>query len=201
MPVVVVPANERSLTPLPEQRKEKFLAHLEMLLDAVAQLSPEAASPPSPYDPPAADEPGLTATQSRMIGHACTVCQGFCCQQGAEHAFQDVASLREIMANEELTPAAVRETYRAAFPTISYTDSCVFHTSEGCALPRALRSHMCNRWLCRGLRRWLEGTAEQPESTVAYVVATPEYQPRAVRAAWSTPEHAEPVNDPAGQEL
>jgi hypothetical protein len=182
--LAIVPANTRSTSQLPEARKQAFLEHLGRVVAA----EEDARETPSdelttPYSVPAPLDPPPSAEQDQLLGLSCAVCRGHCCRQGVEHAFQDVSSMRRIRKFlGEPTPAGLLAQYSARLPTESYTDSCVFHTEQGCNLPREMRSDMCNTWICAGQHRWL---AELPPEgpLLGYVVATADYQPQAVRRA------------------
>ena len=38
-------------------------------------------------------------------------------------------------------------------PAASYQESCVFHASTGCTLPREMRSAVCNTFYCHALEQ------------------------------------------------
>ena len=83
-----------------------------------------------------------------------TACRGFCCRLGEDHAFLRPATLRRFhRAHPELTGPQVVDAYLACVPKESAEGGCVFQGRQGCALPRAMRSDVCNRYLCEDLER------------------------------------------------
>jgi hypothetical protein len=38
--------------------------------------------------------------------------------------------------------------YLSYLPEKTFKESCVYHTETGCSLPRDMRSHVCNDYLC-----------------------------------------------------
>ncbi len=53
-------------------------------------------------------------------------------------------------------------------PVQSLERSCIFHTPSGCALPRAMRSDTCNRYLCADLAN-LAAELEWFSNPIAFV--------------------------------
>ena len=189
--VGIVPGNTRSLTPLPEERKQAFLSHLRSMMAEHEQLREvPAAELTSEIPVPLPVEPAPTKEQNAMLGLSCAVCRGHCCRQGITHAFQDVPSMRRIRDTfPQWADAELMAAYAERLPEVSYEGSCVYHTELGCNLPREMRSDMCNTWMCEGQHRWLE---ELPRdgSVLGYVVATPSYEPQVIRAALVHPSLA-----------
>jgi hypothetical protein len=88
-----------------------------------------------------------------VLGNACGICRGQCCEQGGEHAFQRPEVVRRYMdRNPRRRPRDVLHAYLSRLPTVSYRDACVFQGRQGCVLPQQMRSRTCNEYLCEGLR-------------------------------------------------
>jgi hypothetical protein len=54
----------------------------------------------------------------------------------------------------------------------TYEDSCVYHAPEGCRLPREMRAHKCNDYLCKELNQFrlrLDETSSRRGFVVAMV--------------------------------
>jgi hypothetical protein len=47
-------------------------------------------------------------------------------------------------------------------PEKSFKDSCVNHTEKGCSLPKNMRSHVCNDYLCDPLNNLRELFTQTP---------------------------------------
>lgn len=181
LPVILLPANSRNTTELPEESRDTFLdklrgtiaeAFLETVRDNSAPMSAEATQ--------AREDAGWTLPESipampDIIGASCGTCRGECCTAGGTHGFLHADSIMRVRAQltddgETVTPESLEAHYASFLPARHYRGSCVFHTTAGCNLPRALRSNLCNRYVCGGLAqltRALVSTAQ----TSAYVAA------------------------------
>jgi hypothetical protein len=149
------------ITPLPEERIEEFRGKLETLVEELIALDKEAAATnlvqPDPLpiveilpDPlPAVRD---DARLDQLSGAVCAACRGTCCRQGETHAYLGIETLRRVMGDRpELQPGQLVDVYLAFIPEKTFADSCVFHQECGCALPREMRSSICNEFFCNGL--------------------------------------------------
>ena len=114
------------------------------------------------------------------------------CPQKGNNAFLDEQTIRRTMRTRpELDEEGVAEAYLRHVGDEIYDGSCVYHGASGCTLPRAMRSNVCNTWLCDGLNA-LEDRLECADSQRAFLVATREK--RIVR--WRALDgEARPIND------
>jgi len=149
--VVLVPSYDGQITALPEGRKQKFLERLTRITE---QLFNETGDDRGSYV--LYDEAAPTAPPDRLRDQvpiaACTLCRGWCCTGGGEHAFLDRDSLK--YRSEQHGYASAEEMVAACrdwLPEATNDGSCVFHTEGGCNLPRQMRSFTCNSFLCAGL--------------------------------------------------
>lgn len=186
LPVIVLPANTRETTPLPDETREQFLLHLRLQLtrafavplrdNALPMTEEDAAMrvEAGEHEGPSADS--AESTLGTVLGAACGTCRGECCTAGGTHAFLKAASLVRVRAHlavGEATPPSAQEIearYIAALPVRHYRGSCVFHAIGGCTLPRTLRSNLCNRYLCGGLTQLTRAMTAQGVSS-AFVAA------------------------------
>jgi len=147
-PLVVAPASDRPLRPLPQRRRRIYEEHLRELLRALAAgEQPQGDGAPPAVEVPPELERGLQA--------GCRACRGYCCHTGGAHAYQTVDSLRRVRAaRPELAGEALVALYLSHLPDRSVKDSCVFHGRRGCTLPRDLRGDMCNGYFCNPLLAW-----------------------------------------------
>jgi hypothetical protein len=181
-PVVLVPANERAVVPLDAPTRAGFLAHLAGLLDDVflgeprdnAQPMSAEASDARAQAGDIAGVPADGALSSGMVAGACTVCRGECCTAGGTHAFLRPDSITRVRARlAESMPddrRVIEALYAHHLPREHYDASCVFHDRSGCALPRDLRSNLCNRYQCGELAE-LEHTLRAAGADGAYLAA------------------------------
>lgn len=149
-PLVVAPASDRPMRPLPLRRRRIYEGHLRELLRALsAGEQGEGDGAPPEVEVPPELERGLQA--------GCRACRGHCCHTGGAHAYQNVETLRRVRAaRPELTDEALVALYLSHLPARSVKGSCVFHGCRGCTLPRELRGDMCNGYFCRPLLAWRE---------------------------------------------
>jgi len=188
-PVILLPANTRNTEPLPSDRSAAFLEGLRARLaetftrgvrDDGAPMSAEARAAMHDAVPPET-RPGVlpdrddTATRDALLGAACATCRGECCTAGGTHAFlrdDSLVRVRAFLARDgrEDSASAIVTEYARHLPERHYRGSCVYHTTAGCALPRALRSNLCNRYLCGGLTQ-LSRALDASLGDVAYVAA------------------------------
>lgn len=167
--MLIVPANNRSVTRLPEERKQEFREHLRQLIEAAVEAGTQGSS--------ASLEVALKRYVALpILGVACSTCRGRCCFLGEESkAFITTATLRRFMdANPEMNPDDVLEAYCGFFEEETYENSCIYHHASGCALPRAMRSNTCNDYECDGQRDYLRETIDGCCERSFVAAATPE---------------------------
>jgi hypothetical protein len=162
---LVVPHRLRSIEELPAQRRR---AHLQFL----AKLVVEALQDRKPSQAPGTEESQESGVRApiALAAAVCTVCAGACCHRGGDQAFLDAAAVMRFMAaNHDPAPSGVVRVYAAHLPELSFAGSCVYHTLDGCTLPRSLRASICNNYRCRGLKQ-AEYWARNDGTTCVYVV-------------------------------
>ena len=197
-PIVIVPWRRSELRPLSDGRRREFLGYIETLLSAVREERTGPATPCPDAAPPAVDTDGATpvvapvapaagpgpraalvpdadaaAPPDPVLAQICAACRGACCHAGGTHAFLDaerIAALVDRMGG--VNP--VREAYRRHLPARSVLGSCVFHTEQGCNLPREMRGELCNRYECRGLEG--AGAVRAQGGVVVHVVRREEQE-------------------------
>ena len=181
LPVILLPANTRNTTELPDESREAFLDKLrgtialafdEAVRDNRAPMSAEAES--ARQDAGWALPASIPAMPD-IIGASCGTCRGECCTAGGTHGFLHADSIVRVRAQltddgETVTAESLEARYASHLPVRHYRGSCVFHTTAGCNLPRALRSNLCNRYVCGGLAQ-LTRALVSSQQTSAYVAA------------------------------
>ena len=143
-----VPALERELTVLPEERKRLFQAHL-------SQAVREAFSEPVPCSNSESENRDSHPTRAEplpILSFACGTCRGDCCRQGGTHAFVSkdlITRIRQI--DPSSSPDEIIHFYTSRLTERTYDESCVFHQQFGCGLPRDRRANICNSFECDDL--------------------------------------------------
>jgi hypothetical protein len=162
-PYTVVPTNSKRITRLPEHRKKLFR---ESLLHLINKAMPGLAQKngPTEEDQTEKDTPHETVEDELLFeAKACSICKGGCCSIGEEHAFIKQETIFRYMSNHpDQKPEQVLEAYMAYLPDESFEESCVNHTETGCSLPRDMRSHVCNGYVCESLIKLKDLFADTP---------------------------------------
>ena len=148
---VMVPRNDKSMLPISAKRVRRLRMHLVVTLRAVRNLkSPEHSVSPLQTEP--------EGFAGRIARTACSLCKGWCCENGDDHAFLGETTLARVRcARPALDVDAVLRLYVERVPEVGYEKSCIFHGKQGCTLDRSLRSDVCNSYFCGGLQGYLTG--------------------------------------------
>lgn len=160
-PVLVIPTGLSEAVPVPEERSAQYRAHLESLFDEAKQYG-NVDEVPMDQHYNARDR--LQKSKQRLAQYPplqhisedlCGLCKGGCCSTGREHAFISVVTIRRMLdASPELTRDEVVQTYLQYLPQESIAGACINQTATGCALPRHLRSDVCNGFFCDPLKHF-----------------------------------------------
>lgn len=134
-----LPVNERPIVPLSDERRAAFKTNVSAALERAAD-DPDRPFPETEETP---------ADNSPLIQVSCGACRGNCCSYGEDRAYLFPNHFRRLLRDH---PGRSREeiltAYLSRLPERVYRDSCVYHSETGCALPRELRSNLCNTYLC-----------------------------------------------------
>lgn len=145
-----VPANDRGPEPLSAARRRRFRTHLLQTLRVAGRA--ERKRPDEDLVPWRPDYRPATAEEARVLAAGCVACRGHCCETGGDLAWLDDSDLRRrLRARPGVRRRAVLGEYLARLPERAVRASCVFHAKGGCALPREMRSEVCNEHLCPDL--------------------------------------------------
>jgi hypothetical protein len=97
-------------------------------------------------------DPSPAPKVQAVLDRACALCQGFCCNNGGDHAYLTEETVRHYWAlYPGQRPRDVFAAYLRHLGTETIDGSCIFHGADGCQLPREKRSHTCNRYFCQEL--------------------------------------------------
>ena len=158
--------------PLPQDatRRERYREHLQtMLTEAVACASVEELPRDQHYDSRERrlEMDALLARQPRLqqlCDNLCGQCRGGCCAIGGDHAYLSVASVRRVLdEHPEMSADVLVRTYLDHLPPQSMAGACINQTATGCALPRELRSDVCNGYFCPELKALQREWAQRQE--------------------------------------
>ena len=188
--VVVVPALQLGLTPLPVKRRREFARHLIGLTRSLAgagdPVQPSRGAVAGCNQPDPAE-----ATGKAFAVLACSTCQGQCCRSGGNHAFIRLETLQRYRISQPaLTGRELIRHYLRFVPSATYANSCLFHGAGGCALPRRMRSATCEAHFCRDMKelfRLRSGEIDGP----LWIAAINDYNDAPVRCARFSPQDAD----------
>ena len=162
--VVVIPSGHGVRVPVDHRRINKYIEHLEFIIAEAVKFS---CADEVDYDEhhdafykrKTVDQRLVENMQlHRISDRLCTMCKGGCCASGKEHAYLSVFSMRRYMdAHPGLTSEDVVDVYLSKIAGDSIEGSCVNQTLTGCALPRELRSDICNGYYCDSLKSYQLG--------------------------------------------
>ena len=161
---VMVPRNDKAVVPTSNERVRRLRKHLVVALRALRTIKNHKRSV-SPLRP----EPEGFA--GRVARAACSLCKGWCCRNGADHAFLDEVTMARVRrARLTLDAPTVLRLYLERVPEVGYEGSCIFHGKQGCTLDRSLRSDVCNSYFCDELESYMaDGDAVRPTMIIAGV--------------------------------
>jgi hypothetical protein len=162
-----VPYLDRRVEPTPEAEKRVFRANLRAALRETARRAKDEAPTPFPED---------NTPSTLTLNASCIACRGYCCRQGAGHAFLKPEYLPTVLNRRPAeSPATIYRDYIRRIPANSMKDACVYQGEEGCVLPRDMRSWICNDYECSDrlrLKAMLEATPDASALVVAMDGAT-----------------------------
>src|SRR5215831_4744856 len=122
---VMVPRNDKAVVPTSNERVRRLRKHLVMALRALRTMkTPKHSVSPLRPEPEGFD--------GRVARTACSLCRGWCCRNGADHAFLDEATMARVCgAGLALDAWAVLRLYVERVPDVGYEGSCIFHGKQG----------------------------------------------------------------------
>lgn len=144
-------------------------ADLAQALAGFAREPAHRADAAPSHEGDADGEQAWAAAGGQLCGH----CGGRCCTAGRDdHAFLHEGALHDWLAEHPgATPDDAVADYLAALPAQHVQGSCLFHTHQGCALPRQRRSHTCNHFRCAPFKTLVQAAQMQPPQGVAVLRA------------------------------
>ncbi|AUM11138.1 hypothetical protein Kalk_01235 [Ketobacter alkanivorans] len=153
--LVMIPTGLAHTVPLSSARKAQYQKHLEETIEEAVQYSnADDAVRDQHYDAherlKQQDEflqshPHISAASDTLCG----LCKGGCCSTGGDHGFISAVTIRRLMDKDpDLTAQSILNSYLSHIPDHSIDHSCINQTESGCALPKAMRSDVCNVYFC-----------------------------------------------------
>ncbi|CAA0081828.1 Uncharacterised protein [BD1-7 clade bacterium] len=182
--IIDLPSGPAQTIKVSAARISAYQQHLEKIIAAAIDASSEDDFPnDNEYSaPPRRQEmDDLLAGDNRLrevSDSCCSYCKGGCCVLGKDHAYLlPITLFRYLRDHPDETPQALLQRYLDLRPEVVMADSCINHTPQGCALPRELRSEICNGYYCDSLKTWhkhaknidTKNNGEEPSNTWVYI--------------------------------
>ncbi len=181
--MAVLPQTQARTSALPTPRKRAYALSLRAVLaqarDAMAEGRDEAIV--SRTRPAVPAPTALEQAESALYAACCAACRGDCCGNGGTHAYLRTETLvRYLRAHPAATDDAVVDDYLAFVQPRTITGACVNQGEQGCTLPQPMRSEICNRYLCAGIKM-LKGAFDHGEPVRAFLVHRSKHELRGGR--------------------
>ena len=173
---VLIPSGNDEHVALTAERVEKYAAHLKCIInEACEYVSATEVAHDEHHDAYVRRQkleqklerhPQLSVISDKL----CAMCKGGCCACGKEHAYHSVFSMRRYMdENPQQSAGEIIECFLSAIATHVIADSCINHTVNGCALPRSMRSDICNAYYCDSLKKYQDKmfAKDRPQPVIA----------------------------------
>lgn len=138
-PLTVIPAVRSPLVPVESERIEALTQHVRKMVEKSHQTVDDSSMGELPQSAP----------EQFFIQSACTLCEGRCCGNGANAGYIADDTIRRVRRDHpEWSDSEIIDQYTQRAAGSRVAGSCIYHGAMGCALPRELRSDVCNRHLC-----------------------------------------------------
>lgn len=117
------------------------------------------------------DDPSGTGEQSGLEQRVCETCGGRCCRNGGNKAYLDADTFCGFLANHpEHNVTSAMDAYIGCVPKRAYKGCCIYHTANGCALPREMRSLTCTNFCCQAMRQVRDAQQSEHPALVISVI-------------------------------
>lgn len=158
--LLVIPTGMTRTTPLSPERIADYTRHLHTIIGQAAEHASVSEVVQDQHhvahekliklEQQFAENPALQSVSDQL----CRLCRGGCCAAGKEHAYLSVITLRRYMdSHPDMSRQALADMYLSHLHSETVEEACINQTADGCALPRALRSDICNEYYCDAIRR------------------------------------------------
>lgn len=159
--LLVIPSGLSRLTPPTAERIADYTQHLHNIISQAAEFANAsevvqdqhyvAHEKLAKLEKKFTENPALHTISDRL----CSLCGGGCCASGKEHAYLSVITIRRYMdKHPEESQQTIQDLYLSRIRSETVEDACINQTATGCALPRELRSDICNEYYCDPLKHF-----------------------------------------------
>lgn len=153
--VLVIPSGKSTLSTSESERQEIYIEHIRAIVaeyvkapELIDDLVDDTVRKRKKTDEKFDKNPGLES----FCDSICAICKGGCCTSGKDHAYLSMHTIKRFMnEHPELVASQIVDLYLSYLVPESIENSCINHTATGCALPRELRSDICNGYYCDSL--------------------------------------------------
>ena len=170
--VVEIPSGLSRPIPLSEDRIGIYKTHLNQIIsqafEKIESLEDEAVKHQKVIKKFIKTEKRFTEYPllRTLSDKLCTMCKGGCCTSGADHAYLSSVTIQRLLNSDPgLSDTDISNLYLPTIASETMAGACINQTGTGCALPKELRSDICNSFYCESLKSFQFGPAVE-ESTV-----------------------------------
>ena len=147
-----------------DERRQRFAAHLQTLMTEVNCADEQIVTVDN--QPPVAELP-----PDRLAQKLCQLCRGGCCPAGGDTAYLSAGTFHRVLSTQpDMDSSRLIERYLDLVPNQSMVNSCIYHTTQGCALPHDLRADICNEFCCSSLMSLMDARSSTDTPQSAFVV-------------------------------
>lgn len=175
--LLAIPSGYSKSVPSMNKRVNKYIEHLNKIVSEAGGYSNVSEVT---YDEHQKAHGKKMLVEQRFVGNPslrtisdrlCCMCKGGCCVKGKEHAYISVFTIRRYMDdNPDLSAEDILGCYLPCISSEVIENSCINHTKTGCALPRQLRSDICNGYYCDSLESYQKKMSGRENSWTVLVV-------------------------------
>ena len=149
----------------------------------------------------APDEPALVSEDPpapAIAGALCTLCRGRCCRAGLRgKGFIEARQLRAWLAPRPQAGWQDAVDHWLGFVAPEHlAESCLFHATTGCTLPRERRSEVCNTFACDALAQACDIATAAPGAELLVGLVAPEAGDETVVAVRLSARGSRPLPEP-----
>lgn len=168
-----IPSGFSKLVSVPEKRIKNYTEHLKTTISSAAEFDNASVAENelnTSYD---GSHENVLKVENRfeetpvlrtISDKLCGMCKGGCCVLGKDNAHLSVITIRRYMDdNPHLSEQEILELYLSKINSETIENACINNTKTGCALPREMRSDICNGYYCDSLKSFQKEYAGRAE--------------------------------------
>ncbi len=168
--VLVIPTGLSRLVSLSKERVKNYTEHLKSIINQAMEYTDSSKVE---FDQHHDIHEKLLEVEQRFMENPvlltisdriCGMCKGGCCTSGREHAYLSAITIkRNLDIDPSLTATDILDLYLSNISSETIDGACINQTKTGCALPKELRSDICNSFYCDSLKSYQMNLADEED--------------------------------------